>query len=315
MNRENEKKIDWSKGPYRDMLDWQRRQMWFEDTIEKLAVWLNLTPGMTAVDIGCGLGYLGYTYWKYFGKGGHYIGVDVAPELLKDAEKTAEAWAVGGKTDFIVGDAYSLPLPDTFADWVMCQTLMMHLEKPRRALSEMIRILKPGGMILCKEPDNLRPVLVRAHSSLPEYEIEELLLFHKFNLIVNEGRIRLGRGDAGIAPKIPHILNELGIEDIDIRCRDRVSFVEPPYKSEREKAAIENMKNHLLSDESFKFNSEKSKEEFLAGGGNPDEYDIVLTLGEKQRKVQLEQIENNEFFICGAYPFYIIKGYKPNIIF
>ena len=51
MSRDNKKKIDWSRGRYREMLVWQRRQMWFEDIIERLARWMNLTPGMIAVDI------------------------------------------------------------------------------------------------------------------------------------------------------------------------------------------------------------------------------------------------------------------------
>ena len=231
MSQDNKKKTDWSKGRHREILVWQRRQMWFEDTIERLAKWMNLTPGMTAVDIGCGLGYLGCTYWRYFGRGGHYIGVDIAPKLLKDAVQTSKLWAIDGKASFAAGDAYNLPFPDNFADWIMCQTLMIHLEKPLPALSEMVRVVKPGGLILCKEPDNLRPTLLRAYSSLPEYDIEEQLLVHKVNLIANKGRIKLGRGDSGIAPKIPHMLGELGIDDIDVRVRDRVPFVEPPYKT------------------------------------------------------------------------------------
>jgi hypothetical protein len=153
--------------------------------------------------------------------------------------------------------------------------------------------------------------LVRAFSSLPEFDIETQLMFHRFNLIANMGRIRLGRGDAGIAPSIPHMLRKLGIVEIDIRMRDRASFVEPPYESAAQKRTIENMKKHLLSDEAYRFHTEKFRDEFLAGGGKIDDYNAVLKLGEKQCKIQLEQINNDEFYICGAYPLYIIKGNKP----
>lgn len=60
---QDKKKIDWSKGRWKEMLIEQRKFMWHKDTIDKLAVWLELKPGMTAVDVGCGLGNLGYTYW------------------------------------------------------------------------------------------------------------------------------------------------------------------------------------------------------------------------------------------------------------
>ncbi len=311
MGGDKKKTIDFSKGRYKKMLTWQRRQMWTPEEIERYAKWLDLTPGMTAIDVGCGLGYLGYTYWKYFGTGGHYIGIDIRPNLLKDANETAETWAVDGMAGFVTGDVYNFPLPDSTADLVECQVLMIHLEKPKLALSEMIRILKPGGLILCIEPDNLTPTLVRAFSSLPEYDIETQLLMHKVNLIANKGRIKMGRGDKGIAPEIPHMLHELGIDDIDIRVRESVPFMEPPYKTERQQETVKNMKKYLLSEEDFNARTEEQKEEFLTGGGDPAEFSRILEIGNKQRKTQLRQIENNEFYICRAYPVYLIKGRKP----
>jgi len=311
MNQGSKTKKDWSKGRFREMLVWQRRNMWTDETIERLARWMNLRPGLTAVDIGCGLGYLGYTYWKYFGDGGHYIGVDIAGKLLGDAAETCKEWAIGGRADFIEGDAYHIPLPDNTADWVMSQVVMMHLEYPERVLAEMVRILKPGGLILCKEPDNLRPVLVGACSSLPEYDIETRLLVHKVLYTVNRGRKKMGRGDAGIAPKIPHMLTGLGIDEIEVRVKESASYLEPPYPTEVQKQTAANMKKYMLADDQFKAHTDEQKEEFLAGGGDIKDFGKFLVIGQEQRRVQLRQLEKNEFYICGAYPFYIIKGRKP----
>ncbi|MHA1194333.1 MAG: methyltransferase domain-containing protein, partial [Promethearchaeota archaeon] len=70
---ENKRKtIDWSEDRFKDMLVYQRKFLWHDDAIDKLAVWMGLRQGMTAVDVGCGLGYLGYTFWPYFGESGHY---------------------------------------------------------------------------------------------------------------------------------------------------------------------------------------------------------------------------------------------------
>ena len=167
------------------MLIDQRKFMWHQDTVDKLAVWLGLVPGMTAVDVGCGLGNLGYTYWHYFGEGGHYFGVDTSSELIREATEAAKEWATGGETKFVVGDAYKLPFPDNFADWVMCQTLLMHLEKPELTLAEMVRVAKPGGLIMCIEPDNLSTSLAKPCWSIPELDIEEELLIKKVYLICN----------------------------------------------------------------------------------------------------------------------------------
>ncbi len=78
--------------------------------MEKLAKWLDLKQRMKVADIGCGLGYLGWTYWKYFGDNGSYIGVDISEKLIKEAKELSKDWAINGKADFINGDAYNLDI-------------------------------------------------------------------------------------------------------------------------------------------------------------------------------------------------------------
>ncbi|MBD3170648.1 MAG: methyltransferase domain-containing protein [candidate division Zixibacteria bacterium] len=302
--------VDFSKGQYRRMLDWQRKSMFSGETVERYARWVGLTRGMIAVDIGCGLGFLGYTFWEYFGQGGHYIGVDIRHSLLREAGDSSRVWKQNGEASFIAGDVYRLPLSDNSSDMVMCQTLMIHLDKPELALGEMLRLLKPGGIIFCIEPDNFRPTLVPAFTSLPEHDVKTQMLLYRVNLLTNKGRMELGRGDNGIAPRIPHLLAKLGMGNIEVRTREEVSFLEPPYDSKGQREKIENMKKHWLNDDNFRDRLKQHREEFLAGGGDPVEFEKVVKIGEKQREIQLGQMERGEFYLCGAYPLYLIKGVK-----
>jgi len=308
----DKKKIDWSEERWKDMLIYQRKFLWYEDTLDKLSTWLGLKHGMTVIDVGCGLGNLGYTYWPYFGKGGRYFGVDISPQLIQDAAKTAMEWAKNGEASFIVGDAYKLPFPGDYTDCAMCQTLMMHLEKPELALAEMTRVTKPGGVVVCAEPDNLSSMLEKGYSSLPELDLEEQLLFKKVALISSLGRIKLGRGDNSIGRKVPMMMSRLGLKEIDVRLNDRVFHLEPPYEGTVQLHQLESLKKHcsLDNEKEYEFFLEREKEEFLAGGGDPEEFDRIRKIDDRIRPIHKEQITKGEFFGCGGSTFYIIKGRK-----
>ena len=55
--------------------------------------------------------------------------------------------------DFEVGDACTLGFPDESFDTCRCERVLMHLAEPHRAVSEMIRVLRPGGTLAAIEPD------------------------------------------------------------------------------------------------------------------------------------------------------------------
>ena len=304
-------KPDWSEKCWRDMLIYQRKAIYREDTLEMLAAWIGMKPGLTIVDVGCGLGYLGYTYWKYFGQGGKYIGIDSMPKLLADAREAANDWAVDGKAEFVEGDAYALPLDDNSVDLAMCQTLLMHLERPADALGEMIRVVKPGGWIVCKEPDNLSAQMAVPFWSLPEVAIDDFLLSRKIYYLANKGRIKLGRGDNSVGRKVPHMLTKLGLTGVDIRLNDRLYAFEPPYETDLQRKGLDNIKQQHLNEERRRVMMEREREEFIAGGGTGEEYDRIEALSDKLLPAFSEQIDNQTYFACGPGGMYITKGQKP----
>ena len=310
MNKKNNK-VDWSKDVNKEMLVYQRKSLWPEDTLDKLAAWLGLEHGMTAVDVGCGLGYLGYTYWKYFGNMGKYIGIDNTDTLLEEASQSAKKWAINGKTQFIEGNAYNLPLADNYADLVMCQTLLLHLDKPDVALKEMTRVVKPGGVVVCHEPDHLNSLTNKPVWSLPEFSMEEELLLKKNALICHKGRIKLGRGNNQIGIKVPFIMKRAGLKDIGIRINDQVTYLEPPYETEQQKISLEKLKKFFLDKKSYNQLLKRNEEEYFAGGGNKEEHEQILKFSNKIRTKLFKQLQNNEYACCSGSTLYIIKGVKP----
>jgi SAM-dependent methyltransferase len=304
-------KIDWAEKCWKEMLVYQRKSALHEMSRDRIADFYGLRPGMTVVDVGCGLGFMGSNYWKYFGKGGLYVGVDNSSDVLRSAYEGSSTWAVGGLASFISGDAYHLPVADDSADCVMCQTLLIHLADPRRALKEMIRVTKPGCEVICQEPDNLSPRLAKSYWSLPEESVEALLLKAKVALLCNQGRIKLGRGDKSIGPQVYVMMKQLGLIDVDVRTSDYVPHLHPPYDSEREKVQVEMVSKEHLDKNRYRTLREREKEEFLAGGGILDEWQRYCEYSDKLVAELRQQIDDKRYYYCGVYPFYFTKGLKP----
>jgi SAM-dependent methyltransferase len=258
------------------------------------------------------LGYLGYTYWPYFGKGGRYFGVDISPELVKDAEKAAREWATEGEAHFKVGDAYKLPFPDDFADLVMCHILLIHLEKPQEALAEMIRVAKPSGLIMCKEPDNVSTIMTIRYPSLPELEIEEQLLIAKIAMVYNEGRIKLGLGDWSIGRKLTSMMTKLGLVDVGVRINDRAYYIEPPYQGPLQQYHLDHVKKQWLDQDRHKTWRDRLKEGFLAAGGDPEDLKRYEALDDRIMSTIRRQVHSGEFYQCGSGDIYVVRGRKPS---
>ena len=79
-------------------------------------------------------------------------------------------------------------------DVVTCQTVLMHLASPLDALREMLRILRPGGLLVCVEPNNFWNYL--SFTSLTEDEPVEVLVYRfEFWLRQHRGRLAAGQGN------------------------------------------------------------------------------------------------------------------------
>lgn len=309
-------KVNWSDKKWKQFIIEQRKHMWLPDTVEKLAKWLDLKAGTKVADIGCGLGYLGFTFWPYFGRNGLYCGIDVSDDLIQEAEELSSQWATEGQVDFRTGDAYKLDLADNSFDVVMCQTLLMHLGNPEKAIREMKRVLKPGGTIFCAEPDNLTHSTEASFNSALDETIEEKLLRYKTFYFGFKGRKKLKFGDNTIGNKLPMLLHQAGFEEIDIRKNDRVDFQIPPYDDDFKNRIKESYKkaNGQNRKEEEKYWRNLLRRDVLAGGGSQyllkKYFAMIENLQVRTGKTLLEQVEAEQYYACSSRSLYAAKAIK-----
>ncbi len=97
---------------------------------------LDLAPGDTVVDVGCGAGR---AVAELTGRGAHAVGVDVDPEMISVARGRWPA-------EFHVASAYDLSLDDVAG--YRADKVIHALDDPAKALAEARRVLRPGGRIV-----------------------------------------------------------------------------------------------------------------------------------------------------------------------
>jgi ubiquinone/menaquinone biosynthesis C-methylase UbiE len=86
--------------------------------------------------------------------GGQVYGIDITPEMLAQAHTKITAAGLGSRVTLREGDASVLPWPDGMFDLVTSLEALEFFPRPRRALAEMARVLRPGGgLLISKYPD------------------------------------------------------------------------------------------------------------------------------------------------------------------
>ena len=97
------------------------------------------------VDIGCASGKTACYLARKFGC--HVIGIDILPGMVARAKERAKAEGVTGRVEFKVGDAQNLPLEDDVFDVVLGEFITGLVGDKEGAVSEYVRVAKPGGTI------------------------------------------------------------------------------------------------------------------------------------------------------------------------
>jgi ubiquinone/menaquinone biosynthesis C-methylase UbiE len=117
------------------------------------------------LEVGSGPGHLSIRLSHQLGL--DVTGLDLDPAMIEVARANAERAAGGDRRQpsFVLGDVASLPFPDASFDLVVSTLSLHHWADARAGLSEIGRVLRPGGRALVWD---LRPGLVPLHRNVPD---------------------------------------------------------------------------------------------------------------------------------------------------
>lgn len=116
-----------------------------------------LDPGERVVDVGSGAGFDSFVAASQVGPQGRVVGVDMTAEML---EKSRAAVGLLGfdQVEFREGLAEALPVEDGWADVVISNGVINLCADKKAALTEIFRVLRPGGRLQFADIANGRPV-------------------------------------------------------------------------------------------------------------------------------------------------------------
>jgi ubiquinone/menaquinone biosynthesis C-methylase UbiE len=112
------------------------------------------------LDVGCGNGRHTAEICRW---GCRAVGVDVSVQELKMAKYVLGRSTSGdeevGRGDFLAADAENLPFKDGVFDRIVCTEVLEHIQDDRAGIKELVRVLKPGGLMAVSVPNYLPEVL------------------------------------------------------------------------------------------------------------------------------------------------------------
>jgi 2-polyprenyl-3-methyl-5-hydroxy-6-metoxy-1,4-benzoquinol methylase len=171
------------------------------------------------VDYGCGYGYIGLKLLPLLPTGSTYTGIDKGTALIEQAQKLFSH--LPNQTRFIVGDLEEVNVERRY-DIAICHAFLLHMNQPLAILNKMINSVTSGGKVICFEPHWISNMASYYMDGMEQSSIVQLGILQKLFQQDHKNQ----RKDGNIGMKIPVLLSQLGVRNVECRISDRVNFLD-----------------------------------------------------------------------------------------
>lgn len=124
------------------VISFNQHKKWRDDMMRRMAI----RKGSSALDVCCGTADWTIAIGEAVGPEGEVIGLDFSESMLEVGDVKVESHP---NISLIHGNAMQLPFPDNSFDYVTIGFGLRNVPDYDAVLTEMNRVLKPGGMVAC----------------------------------------------------------------------------------------------------------------------------------------------------------------------
>lgn len=289
--------------------DW-RDSWWNPDFLDLMAKRWRLSERRAALDVGAGHGHWGQALFRRMDPSARLIGIDHEPDFCTAARERAAQKGLGHRVGYLRGDAMHLPFNDDRFDFVTCQTLMIHVAQPERVITEMLRVLRPGGCMALVEPNN-QALHATWLLSEPRPSREDYLTLLELQWFCEQGKIALNEGDSSIGERLPGMLAARGL-DVQVYASDRCPALVPPYGDEKSRAELEVLVGWVRDGVYAPLGPRRIVERLYgAGGGDPTRFEHYWSAAARRMEQFLDAVEQGSFHGARGLTFYLVSAEKP----
>ena len=239
--------------------------------------------------------------------------VDREPEFFALARQTGEERGLGSRISYVEGTVEALPFDEGRFDLVTCQLVLIHVADVEVALREMIRVTRPGGLLVVAEPDNRAGNLALLGGE-PALDDEEIATFVRLQLTCERGKRLLGEGDNSVGGRLPGLLRAAGLQDVRAYTNDRCIALAPPYDEPAMKIALEQELAWATEDVNILLGGHSDNRRlYLAGGGDEADFERGWTVVRKWQRGMVDGVRDGRYHAARGFVMYLVSGRRPQV--